>query len=383
MSNIKKLYIGISSLSLLALTFGLMSCSLKDKFSNNNNNNSSNNNVVLNNSYTRTIPKEQNINVFSGKTENLGKYDFNTGVSSYPAVGEINEQPIPNETSKKTNEELFTVEEVQTLTDEIYNEYNKSLESTSSNYEKQLTTLAEDYLILENEYLNLLDNISKNENQIDKTETITTEEVPNNTVIEAEENEQAIEESKPFIEENKPNVQKNKFNSREEEIDNIYNKALETASKNLGDFEPIQGQAPKTNSESEISTSVPDALNSEIIFNELNQNIFLPKYVNKNSSNLISDYGLNDGNFSDFKLISSEIYDENYFEMLLIKPLNISEEDLTLKIKNRIDSIINKISENTKNEINLDDKILLLNIDDYILFCFSNITNDILEFLII
>ena len=367
MNNIRKTYISVSSLSLLALTFGIVSCSLKDNLSNNKD---KTNDVISNNNYTRTIPKEQNVKIFSDKTENLGKYDFNSGISSYPAVGEITENQITNEISEKPNEELFTLEEVQTLTDEIYKEYNKNLESTSSEYEKQLTTLVEDYLNLENEYLDLIDDISKNQNFNDKSQVTNEEKFPNSEISD-------VEETKPIIQEQP--VKENKFNSREEEIEDIYNKALEKASKNLGNFEPIQGQPPKTNSE--IENTIPESLNSEIIFNELNQNINFPKYVNKNYSNLISHYEIEVNDFSEFKLISSENYDENYFELLLIKPLNISEENLTLKIKNRVDSIINRISENTKGEINLNDKILLINIDDYILFCFSNINNDILKFL--
>ena len=65
--------------------------------------------------------------------------------------------------------------------------------------------------------------------------------------------------------------------------------------------------------------------------------------------------------------------------MLIIKTPNINEEDLINKIQLRVDNILNNISEIDNTNIN--DKLLLINIDDYILFCFSDISMDILNFL--
>ncbi len=372
MNNLRKLYILASSLSLLALTIGLISCSTQKEISQKTNNS---NDYDL----TRTIPKEENIKVLENNNENLGKYDFNTGIITNPPIGEFDKDALYE--IYETNEQLFTLEEVQNLSNQLSQQYNENLRLNSYEYEKYIDDLTKEYINLENEFLALINDISNANNNSQDTDNINTEIKDNEIFTRSKVSDNFEEEQK--------------FNSREEEVDYIYNKALETISSKLDTFEPIQGQAPKSISEviksdsndiEEISLIEDNQekelpLNAENIFKQLSDNISFPKYVGRDSSILTFEYKFPENSFSDFKLVSSETYDNNFFEMLIIKPTNISEEELIIKIKDRINSIITTISENTNQEINIQDKLILINIDDYILFCFSNISNHILDFL--
>ena len=378
MNKLNKLYVTISSLLLISLT----SCT------NSNNKNSTSPEDTEQNIYTstRTISENDTVNIinedFSSKT-----YDHTSGVSTYPPIGEIKEnEEISSDTNQ--NETLFTLEDVQQITSDLTNEYNSHLEATSNEYENYITALTKDYSDLENEYLGLLDDIS---NIIDLSEP----EIENNNtnISEQPENSENISQNTTNQENNSQNTNnenvleekpENIPQTREEEIDLIYSKALDTASKNLDEFEPIQGQAPNvTNEQINNSTETPqnnesEKIDAETIFQIIKENVSLPSYSNKDINFLTTNYNLTSDKVNDFKLVSSDS-SQNFFEMLIIKTSNISEEDLINKIQLRVDNILNNISEIDNTNIN--DKLLLINIDDYILFCFSDISMDILNFL--
>ena len=378
MNKLNKLYVTISSLLLISLT----SCT------NSNNKNSTSPEDTEQNIYTstRTISENDTVNIinedFSSKT-----YDHTSGVSTYPPIGEIKEnEEISSDTNQ--NETLFTLEDVQQITSDLANEYNSHLEATSNEYENYITALTKDYSDLENEYLGLLDDIS---NIIDLSEP----EIENNNtnISEQPENSENISQNTTNQENNSQNTNnenvleeepENIPQTREEEIDLIYSKALDTASKNLDEFEPIQGQAPNvTNGQINNSTETPqnnesEKIDAETIFQIIKENVSLPSYSNKDINFLTTNYNLTSDKVNDFKLVSSDS-SQNFFEMLIIKTSNISEEDLINKIQLRVDNILNNISEIDNTNIN--DKLLLINIDDYILFCFSDISMDILNFL--
>ena len=378
MNKLNKLYVTISSLLLISLT----SCT------NSNNKNSTSPEDTEQNIYTstRTISENDTVNIinedFSSKT-----YDHTSGVSTYPPIGEIKEnEEISSDTNQ--NETLFTLEDVQQITSDLANEYNSHLEATSNEYENYITALTKDYSDLENEYLGLLDDIS---NIIDLSEP----EIENNNtnISEQPENSENISQNTTNQENNSQNTNnenvleeepENIPQTREEEINLIYSKALDTASKNLDEFEPIQGQAPNvTNGQINNSTETPqnnesEKIDAETIFQIIKENVSLPSYSNKDINFLTTNYNLTSDKVNDFKLVSSDS-SQNFFEMLIIKTSNISEEDLINKIQLRVDNILNNISEIDNTNIN--DKLLLINIDDYILFCFSDISMDILNFL--
>src|SRR5699024_5907481 len=110
--------------------------------------------------------------------------------------------------------------------------------------------------------------------------------------------------------------------TREEEVDLIYNKALDTASKNLDEFEPIQGQAPNvTNEQINNSTETPqnnesEKIDAETIFQIIKENVSLPSYSNKDINFLTTNYNLTSDKVNDFKLVSSDS-SQNFFEMLI------------------------------------------------------------------
>lgn len=378
MNKLNKLYVTISSLLLISLT----SCT------NSNNKNSTSPEDTEQNIYTstRTISENDTVNIinedFSSKT-----YDHTSGVSTYPPIGEIKEnEEISSDTNQ--NETLFTLKDVQQITNDLANEYNSHLEATSSEYENYISALTEDYVALENDYIGLLNDISS---IIDLSEP----EIENNNtnISEQPENSENISQNTTNKEDSSQNTNnENNFEekpenipqTREEEVDLIYNKALDTASKNLDEFEPIQGQAPNvTNEQINNSTETPqnnesEKIDAETIFQIIKENVSLPSYSNKDINFLTTNYNLTSDKVNDFKLVSSDS-SQNFFEMLIIKTSNISEEDLINKIQLRVDNILNNISEIDNTNIN--DKLLLINIDDYILFCFSDISMDILNFL--
>lgn len=375
MNNLNKLYVTISSLLLISLT----SCT------NSNNKNSTSPEDTEQNIYTstRTISENDTVNIinedFYSKT-----YDYTSGVSIYPPIGEIKE----NEEISQ-NETLFTLEDVQQITNDLANEYNSHIEATSNEYENYITALTKDYSDLENEYLGLLDDISNiidlSEPEIENNNTNTTEQPENsenisqNTTNQEDNSQNTNNEN--VLEEKPENIPQ----TREEEIDLIYSKALDTASKNLDEFKPIQGQAQNvTNGQINNSTETPqnnesEKIDAKTIFQIIKENVPLPSYSNKDINFLTTNYNLTSDKVNDFKLVSSDS-SQNFFEMLIIKTSNISEEDLINKIQLRIDNILNNISEIDNTNIN--DKLLLINIDDYILFCFSDIISmNILNFL--
>lgn len=378
MNKLNKLYVTISSLLLISLT----SCT------NSNNKNSTSPEDTEQNIYTstRTISENDTVNIinedFSSKT-----YDYTSGVSTYPPIGEIKEnEEISSDTNQ--NETLFTLEDVQQITNDLANEYNSHLEATSSEYENYISALTEDYVALENDYIGLLNDISS---IIDLSEP----EIENNNtnIPEQPENSENISQNTTNQEDNSQNTNnenvleekpENIPQTREEEIDLIYSKALDTASKNLDEFEPIQGQAPNvTNGQINNSTETPqnnesEKIDAETIFQIIKENVPLPSYSNKDINFLTTNYTLTSDKVNDFKLVSSDS-SQNFFEMLIIKTSNISEEDLINKIQLRVDNILNNISEIDNTNVN--DKLLLINIDDYILFCFSDISMNILNFL--
>lgn len=378
MNKLNKLYVTISSLLLISLT----SCT------NSNNKNSTSPENTEQNIYTstRTISENDTVNIinedFSSKT-----YDHTSGVSTYPPIGEIKEnEEISSDTNQ--NETLFTLKDVQQITNDLANEYNSHLEATSSEYENYISALTEDYVALENDYIGLLNDISSiidlSEPEIENNNTNTSEQPENSENISQNTTNKEDSSQNTNNENNFEEKPENIPQTREEEVDLIYNKALDTASKNLDEFEPIQGQAPNvTNEQINNSTETPqnnesEKIDAETIFQIIKENVSLPSYSNKDINFLTTNYNLTSDKVNDFKLVSSDS-SQNFFEMLIIKTSNISEEDLINKIQLRVDNILNNISEIDNTNIN--DKLLLINIDDYILFCFSDISMDILNFL--
>lgn len=378
MNKLNKLYVTISSLLLISLT----SCT------NSNNKNSTSPEDTEQNIYTstRTISENDTVNIinedFSSKT-----YDHTSGVSTYPSIGEIKEnEEISSDTNQ--NETLFTLKDVQQITNDLANEYNSHLEATSSEYENYISALTEDYVALENDYIGLLNDISSiidlSEPEIENNNTNTSEQPENSENISQNTTNKEDSSQNTNNENNFEEKPENIPQTREEEVDLIYNKALDTASKNLDEFEPIQGQAPNvTNGQINNSTETPqnnesEKIDAETIFQIIKENVSLPSYSNKDINFLTTNYNLTSDKVNDFKLVSSDS-SQNFFEMLIIKTSNISEEDLINKIQLRVDNILNNISEIDNTNIN--DKLLLINIDDYILFCFSDISMDILNFL--
>lgn len=366
MNKFNKLYFTISSLFLISLT----SCT------NSNNKNSTSPEDTEKNIYigTRTISKDDSVNIldenYSSKT-----YDYTSGVSTYPPIGEIKEtEEVPSNTNQ--NETLFTLKDVQQITSDLANEYNNYLGTTSTEYENYISLLTEDFMRLENEYFGLLDDISS---IIDPYEPET--ENNNEHISEQPENFENISENtnnENILEEKPEDIPQ----TREEEIDLIYNKALDNASKNLDEFEPIQGQVTNgqiNNSTETYQNNESEKINAETIFQIIKENVALPSYSNKDINFLTTNYNLSSDIVNDFKLVSSNS-SQNFFEMLIIKTSNISEEDLINKIQLRVDNILNNISK-IDNTTNVNDKLLLINIDDYILFCFSDISINILNFL--
>lgn len=378
MNKLNKLYVTISSLLLISLT----SCT------NSNNKNSTSPEDTEQNIYTstRTISENDTVNIinedFSSKT-----YDHTSGVSTYPPIGEIKEnEEISSDTNQ--NETLFTLKDVQQITNDLANEYNSHLEATSSEYENYISALTEDYVALENDYIGLLNDISSiidlSEPEIENNNTNTSEQPENSENISQNTTNKEDSSQNTNNENNFEEKPENIPQTREEEVDLIYNKALDTAYKNLDEFEPIQGQAPNvTNEQINNSTETPqnnesEKIDAETIFQIIKENVSLPSYSNKDINFLTTNYNLTSDKVNDFKLVSSDS-SQNFFEMLIIKTSNISEEDLINKIQLRVDNILNNISEIDNTNIN--DKLLLINIDDYILFCFSDISMDILNFL--
>ena len=75
-----------------------------------------------------------------------------------------------------------------------------------------------------------------------------------------------------------------------------------------------------------------EKIDAETIFQIIKENVPLPSYSNKDINFLTTNYNLTSDKVNDFKLVSSDS-SQNFFEMLIIKTSNISEEDLINKIQ--------------------------------------------------
>lgn len=353
----KHLYTTICSIFLLGLT----SCT------NSANKIPTNDKNVENKIYskTRTISKDDKIKIIDDNS--TYSYDYNYGVSTYSPIGIIPESEeissnITSQNKNNQNEQLFTLEDIEQITSELSNEYNSYIQSNSNEYENYITQLTKNYNTLENEYNLLLDDVSNLNN-------VTTED--NSTVETIPENNKVDDEVIP--------------RTRSEEIDLIYQKAIETASKNLDTFEPIQGQKPKTEDNNNLDTNNKNTdettleLNAENLFKAIKDSVTLPDYSIKDMNFLTNSYNISVNNILDFKLLSNiSSNTKNPFEILIIKTSDLNENDLTNKISSRIDSILNTIPENN---ISINDKILLVDLNEYVIFCISDINKDILNFL--
>ena len=188
------------------------------------------------------------------------------------------------------------------------------------------------------------------------------EDISNEYMNYLSENETYFEDTPQENENN--NTNNNKFLTREEEINAIYEKALYNSAKNTNDYEPIQGQPQST---------------SKLILDEILENITLQPYTYANNSFISLNYGIDITEIEDYKLIHSKELSSNYFELFIFKPKNLSDQSLMNKLNLRISSILSSINEHTNNEFKIENNVLLLSIEDHILFCFSKNSDDILK----
>ena len=376
-------------------------------------------------SYTsaRTITENDKINVINKEISNNSSYDYTSGVSTYSPVGEVKPKEIENKNYESPN--MYTHNEVQEIVDNISNEYSQSLKITVSDYdkyikntideyEKYINLLNDEYKALENAYVDALNIID----YYDKNFTDNNRSSSNKNTKESNINE---------------NISSNN-------LDLIYDEARKKASENLENFQPIQGQIDSKNLESsestkgqtdskklethdstkgqtdskklenpnytqeenkeinentqnnnindkfvdsninDTSTGNTDELTSNEILEFIKSGIDIPNYSEHDENFLSQKYGIQKNNISDYKLITSGNNAENYFEMLIIKVSDINEDSLLNSIELRIDSILKEYFENT-NEKDINNNILLVDIDDYVVFSFSNISQQILNFL--
>ncbi len=347
----KKSAIIVSSLTL----FGLTSC---------NGNTISENKVTENTEdnlqiSTRTIDTNENvINLNNEETPSLGLYDYTIGLSSYPIIENIPLDKSPE--NKEILEELFTLSEVEKIAEDISNEYMNYLSENetylTNEYEKYINSLENNYSNLETEYTNLLNDFfnyldNNYQDETDKEDEV----IPNIPPPSFEDTPQENENN---------NTNNNKFLTREEEINAIYEKALYNSAKNTNDYEPIQGQPQST---------------SKLILDEILENITLQPYTYANNSFISLNYGIDITEIEDYKLIHSKELSSNYFEIFIFKPKNLSDQSLMNKLNLRISSILSSINEHTNNEFKIENNVLLLSIEDHILFCFSKNSDDILK----
>lgn len=249
----KKPYFIMSSVALISLT----SCTQ---------NNNSNNEEKLNTTpyiSTRTISDEETIlKLDKEKYKDLGSSDYTDGISEYPVIQNIKLDETEN-ISKE--EELFTLEEVQKIADILSKEYddylNKNIEYISKEYEDYINSLTKDYTVLQEEYFKILDELSnymyndnignnnQENNNVDPNDNVNNNinndnkeniDNQNNGNQEDIKNDDDIDDS--INDENKDTTENNKIDlSREENLDLIYEKALNDAANNIDEFEPIQG----------------------------------------------------------------------------------------------------------------------------------------------
>ena len=117
----------------------------------------------------------------------------------------------------------------------------------------------------------------------------------------------------------------------------------------------------------------------KLILDEILENITLQPYTYANNSFISLNYGIDITEIEDYKLIHSKELSSNYFELFIFKPKNLSDQSLMNKLNLRISSILSSINEHTNNEFKIENNVLLLSIEDHILFCFSKNSDDILK----
>lgn len=371
----------LSLLTSSALILGLTSCSSNNTNENNNSQNNNSSSVYVT---TRTISPENETYFLNNenKPETLGSYDYTYGVTMYPPIGEIkpSEENSNTNNSSSNNQPLYTEEEVIQITNDLSNEYNKYLEDSINEYESYISGLTTEYNALADEYVNVVNSfnslfVEENENSLNEnlnTSTENKEDTSENLENNSSESE-TTENPSPT------------FNTREEEVNSLYEQALKDAANNLDEFEHVQGEPQKIKDNPENNPQIEEnpqefVLNAQTIFEEISKGVSLPKYNVKDITYLENNYGISKSNVEDFKLLNFEVPNKNFFEMLIIKT-NLSEEDLLGKIQFRLDGILKYISENTSEEIDLSDNVMLVNIGDYTLFCLSNINEALMNFL--
>ncbi len=376
----------LSLLTSSALILGLTSCSSNNTNENNNSQNNNSSSVYVT---TRTISPENETYFLhnENKPETLGSYDYTYGVTMYPPIGEIkpSEEISNTNNSSSNNQPLYTKEEVIQITNNLSSEYDKYLADSINEYETYINGLTTEYNALADEYVNVINSLG--DLFVEDTSS------PNeNTQISTGDNENQIPSEN--LEENNENPsQKGEtnenpsptFNTREEEVNSLYEQTLKDAANNLDEFEHVQGEPQKIKDKPENNPQIEEnpqefILNAQTIFEEISKGVSLPKYNVKDITYLENNYGISKSNVEDFKLLNFEAPNKNFFEMLIIKT-NLSEEDLLGKIQFRLDGILKYISENTSEEIDLSDNVMLVNIGDYTLFCLSNINEALMNFL--
>ncbi len=366
------------SIALLFLTsISMTSCS-------GNNENSTSNTTQVDETYVgnRTISLDNENPIFSNYSD-LGNYEYNYGIHISPPIGNIIDNTYSNSefVDYTKNSELFTLDEVEQIVNNLQNQYDETLNYNSNEYEKYINILSENYTIMETEYLSLLQDISDFIEHSQKENEVNENKFEN------------FENSQPYDEEKLDDIFETKNNyTHEENLDNLYKEALKNASENLSEFKPIQGQSPMydeivdqkdlDNIISKPNQSIEDIskITAENILKIINQNISLPSYTEMNNTFISLNYDIKEDKLNDSKLIISN--SSKLFEMFILNISNLSEKEVVDSIKFRIGSILNDVSENnTNNDFNLDDKVLLVNIDGYIIFCISDINDTLLNFL--
>ncbi|BAK80589.1 DUF4358 domain-containing protein [Candidatus Arthromitus sp. SFB-rat-Yit] len=347
----KKSAVIMSSLALISLT----SCNRAVK--NTPTEENTNDNLQIS---KRSIGSDENIiKLDKNKLQSLGSYDYTIGISSYPVIGNV--EFDESSENLEISEQVFTLSEVQKITEDISNEYMNYLSENekylTNKYGEYINAIESDYLNLENEYNNLLNDFS---NYLEGT---LKDEINNEDVLNPSENTPNFEDTSNKDENTDTD---NKFLTREDEINAIYEKALYNSSKNINEFKPIQGQ---------------DQNASKLILDKILNNIELPPYTYTNDSFIFSNYGINKDEIEDYVLIHSKELNSNYFEIFMFKHKNLSDEELSDKLNLRLSSILNSLKGYNNDEFKIEDNVLFLDIDDYTLFCFSKNSGDILNLL--
>ena len=373
----------------------------------------------------RTINKDENINVVDKHDKSNLNYDYNYGVSNYSPIGAVEANAL--ESNHIDSQNLYTYNEVEEIVNTLSNDYNQALkgtvtdydqyiEKTVTEYETYINNLNTEYKNLENAYVDALDvidyydaNLNKNHTNNKDSNDSTDSKVTNKT-------ETNIKDSTTS---NNVDINKNPEPvTTPEQLDSIYNEAINYAAKNVEHFEPIQGQVvntneniinPKTNNNKQVidnkkpetnenktenTESKPDTnnngnvqetkdteLNSNVILDYLKTGIKLPSYIEKNAAYITEKYGIGQDKINDYKIITSGTNKNDFFEMLIINTSNINEESLLSAIDFRINGILKEFFENNNIEKEINNKILLVNIDDYVVFCFSNVSQKLMDFL--